>query len=202
MYRTIYEKVQNQWNGVKTRPLYNPDISLGEAFLKSMQIHAAKLAQVSCKAIVKDWKQKQPIISYSFLKISDDSGARLTFGQIRARTIRIAINLQKRDYKARQVFTIIARNTENLVSVVFAAFCLGCPINPLDTSFGHNEIKHMLSITKPSLIFCDVDVHEKVVQSLQSLGSEAKIITMNGKVDSYEQVEDLLVATGEESIFR
>lgn len=52
MYRTIYDEVQKQWNGVKTRPLYNPDISLGEAFLKSMQVNAIKLAQVGCQAIV------------------------------------------------------------------------------------------------------------------------------------------------------
>lgn len=78
---------------------------------------------------------------------------------------------------------------------------MGCPINALDTSFAKNEIKHLLSITKPSLVFCDVDVHNKLVECLRDLGNVANIITLNGKVDSSEQVEDLLVPTGSESTF-
>lgn len=134
-------------------------------------------------------------------QINDDSGVQLTFEQIRERTIRAAVNFQKRGYKEKEVFTIIARNSEHLAPIVFAAFCIGCPINPLDTSFGENEIKHMLSVTKPSLILCDADVHEKVAGCLYDLSSNAKIITFNGKVRGSEQVEDLIKETGAESSF-
>lgn len=95
----------------------------------------------------------------------------------------------------------MAKNSEHLASIVIAAFCIGCPISPLATSFGKNEIIHMLNITKPSLIFCDVDCHDRLVDSLQAVGNPAKIITFNGKVGESEQVEDLFVATGTESSF-
>lgn len=111
------------------------------------------------------------------------------------------MNLQNRGYKERQVFTLIARNSEHLAPITFAAFCLGCPINPLDTSFGDNEIMHMLNITKPNLVFCDADVHENVARCLVDLSNIAKIITFNGKVGDSEQVEDLFVETGAEPLF-
>lgn len=134
-------------------------------------------------------------------KIGDDSGVRLTFDDIRQRTIRAALNLLNRGYKANQVFTIVARNSENLAPIVFAALCIGCPINVMDTSFGKNEIKHMLSITKPSLVFCDADVHDKMKECLKEIGNGSKIITFDGKVGSSEQVDDLLVKAEAESTF-
>lgn len=78
---------------------------------------------------------------------------------------------------------------------------MGCPINVLDTSFGKHEITHMLSITKPSLVFCDVDVYENLIDSLGEAGIKSDIITMNGKLESCRQVEDLFAETGLEKDF-
>lgn len=47
MYRSIYDEKRKQWQGLETRPLYNPEITLGEALLKSMRVNGAKIAQVS-----------------------------------------------------------------------------------------------------------------------------------------------------------
>lgn len=126
----------------------------------------------------------------------------MTFDDIRERTIRTALNLQKRGYEAGQVFGIMAKNSHNVAPVIFAAYCLGCPYNSLATSFVKEEMKHMLNITKPSLIFCDVEAYEKMVESLAECEIEAKIITMNGKIDGCEQIEELFVETGLESMFR
>lgn len=46
MWRTVYNAGETKWQGVKTRPLYNPEITLGEVLLKSMQVHGSKIAQV------------------------------------------------------------------------------------------------------------------------------------------------------------
>lgn len=95
----------------------------------------------------------------------------------------------------------MARNSENLAPLVLAAFCLGCPANAFDTSLGKNEIKHMLNIVRPSLVFCDVDVHDLLVECLGELRISAKVITLGGKVGSSEQVEDLLVESEFESSY-
>lgn len=136
------------------------------------------------------------------LQISDDSGIQLTYDDIRERTIRAALNLQKRGYKPRQVFGVVARNSHNLAPIVFAAYCMGCPVNALAVAFAKEEIVHMLNITKPCVIFCDVDVYDKLVESLRESGIDAKIITMNGRIVSCEHVDDLLVETGLEATFR
>lgn len=120
---------------------------------------------------------------------------------MREKTVRAALNLQARGYKEGNVFTIIARNSENVTPVTIASFCIGCPINPLNISYGKAEIKHMLNITKPSLVLCDADVYDKVDECLKELENDAKIITFNGKVGDAEQIEDLLVETGAESTF-
>lgn len=126
---------------------------------------------------------------------------RLTFSDIRERTIRAALNLRKRGYQAGQIFTIIAKHSEHLAPIVLAAFCIGCPINVLDTTFQKNEIKHMMSITSPSLVLCDADIHDEAAECLQELGNEAKVITFNGKAGTAEQVEDLLLETEGEALF-
>lgn len=79
---------------------------------------------------------------------------------------------------------------------------MGCPVNALAVAFVKEEISHMLNITKPSVIFCDVEVYDKLVESLQEVGIDVKIITMNGRIASCEHVDDLLVETGFESTFR
>lgn len=134
-------------------------------------------------------------------QISDDSGIQLTYDELRERTISASLNLKARGYGEKHVFTIVAKNSEHLAPIVYASFCIGCPINPLATSFGKNEIKHMLNITKPSLVFCDAESHDKVLQCLQEVANDAKIITFNGKVGDSEQVEDLFVKTGAEFTF-
>lgn len=210
MYRTAYEEKRKQWHGIKTRPLYHSEVTLGEILLKSMKVNGAKLAQVS--SLQTQRKKDSEIFSYFFncffcmqfficLQISDDSGIQLTYNEIRTRTIRAAVSLQKRGYKPKQVFGIIASNSSNLAPIVFASFCIGCPINVLDTSFGKHEITHMLNITKPCLVFCDVDVYDKLVDSLTEVEIRADIITMNGRLKSREYVEDLFVETGLESTF-
>lgn len=99
------------------------------------------------------------------------------------------------------MFGIMAKRSHNIVPIMFAAYCLGCPYNALSPSYEKLEVRHMLSITRPSVVFCDVDKYEQMVACLADSGVEAKIITMDGKVDECEQVEDLFVETGSESTF-
>lgn len=121
---------------------------------------------------------------------------------MRERTIRIALNLQQRGFKTGQVFTIMGQNTTNMAPTLFAAYCMGCPVNTLAMSYVKEDIVHMLNITKPSLVLCDVQAYDRMVESLKECAIDVPIITIDGKVGSGEQVDDLLVANGLESTFR
>lgn len=95
----------------------------------------------------------------------------------------------------------MAKNTHYLAPVVYASLCLACPVNPLDPSFTKSEIMHMLSITQPKMMFCDVDVYDLVRECLNELENDARIFTFSGQSGDSEPVENLFEETEEESEF-
>lgn len=117
------------------------------------------------------------------------------------RTVRAAQNLQKRGYQPKEIFGFVAKNSHHLAPIVFASFCLGCPINTLDPSFGKVEILHMLNITKPRLMFCDAESYSLVSECLKELKNEAKVFTFGGQTGNSETVESLFIETGAENSF-
>lgn len=61
---------------------------------------------------------------------------------------------------------------------------------------------HMLSITKPKLVFCDVDLYDLVRECLNELENEAiAIFTFGGQNDESIPVETLFEERSEEDTF-
>lgn len=136
------------------------------------------------------------------VQISDDIGKRFTFDEIRIKTVRAAQNLQKNDrYQPKDVFAIMAKNSEHVAPVVIASFCLGCPVNTMDASFGKTETLHMFNITKPRVVFCDVEIYKLVSECLNELRNDAKVYTFGGQAGDSEAVENLFCETGIENDF-
>lgn len=135
-------------------------------------------------------------------QISDNNDIRMTFDEMKSKTIRAAQNLQALEYKPKQVFTFVARNSHHLAPIAFASIAVGCPINTLDPSFGRIELIHMLTVTKPVLVFCDIDCFELVDECLAELENRAKIFTFGGSSGRSEPVENLFKDTHREDEFR
>lgn len=124
-----------------------------------------------------------------------------TFNEISIKTIRVAQNLQKLKIPRKGVVGIIAHNNPDLAPVLFALFCLGCPVSPLDPAFGKVEIKSIVSITKPSIFFCEVGLYDLLVQCLKELNIHADIFTFTGQRGTSKPVEILFAETNMESYF-
>lgn len=120
---------------------------------------------------------------------------------MRSLTIRAALNLQNLGYEKGDIFAIIAKNSHHVAPIAFASLCMGCPINPLDPSFSRTELMHMLSITKPKVVFCDVDVCDLMRECLNDLENDAKIFTFMGQTDDSEPVEVLFEEIDGEETF-
>lgn len=120
---------------------------------------------------------------------------------MRVKTVRAAQNLQSRGYNRKQVFGIMARNSHHVAPIFFASIANGCPPVALDVSFGKAEIIHLLSITKPVLMFCDIECYEILSECLVELGNEAKVFTFGGEKGQSESVECLFEETGKEHEF-
>lgn len=187
MFHTEFDEKTKLWKGLDLPPLYNPKASVGQILLNALSLNGSKIAQ-----------------------ISDDSGVELTFNDIREKTIRAALNLRKRGYKPKEIFGFMALNSHDLVPIVLASFCLGCPFNPIYTNplqFNTTnpddkaEIKRLMNNTKPKLMFCDINLYDFVKECLIELGNDAKIITFGGQKGDSESVENLFIETGEEATF-
>lgn len=96
---------------------------------------------------------------------------------------------------------IIAKNSQDVAPITFASIAIGCPINTLDASFGLIEITHMMKITKPKVIFCDLECYEVVETCLKELQNEARIFCFGGKSGKSESVESLFKETHIENQF-
>lgn len=120
---------------------------------------------------------------------------------MKVKTIRAAQNLQKLGYKVGQVFSFVSKNTENLFPLMFASFCIGCPINILAPKFGKTEICHLIKKTRPVLLFCSIEAYDLVNGCLIDSDINAKVYTFGGKKGNSEQAETLFMETGEEADF-
>lgn len=135
------------------------------------------------------------------IQISDDTGERCSFEEIRIKTIRVAQHLQEQGYKREQVIGIVAGNVSQLAPIVFAAFCSGCPINPVFTGADKPTIVRIFQLSQPSLIFCEVNMYDLIAECMYELGNNAKIFTFNGTRGDSSPVEDLFEKTGTEEDF-
>lgn len=117
-----------------------------------------------------------------------------------SKTVRAAQNLQKLGYSKNDVFGFSGID-RNLAPVIYAAFCMGCPVNTLSPAFGKADMIHVLQITKPKVMFCSVEQYEFVAECLKEVYNDAKIFTFGGKTDDSDSAENLFAETGMEQHF-
>ena len=129
-----FDEVNKIWSGKPAEQVFNPNVSLGQVILWSLQRNPNKIGQVGNQS----WLASFLTHSGRF-QISDDTGARVTNGELRSKAIRAADNLNKLGYAAGDVLGFVTGNNEHVAPVVFAALTLGCPVNGLDTSFDRSE---------------------------------------------------------------
>lgn len=125
----------------------------------------------------------------------------MTFDDLRLSTIRAAKNLQRRGFRSRQVFGFLAGDSDHLASILMASICLTCPIAPMHPMLSKQEIVCFLGKTKPTVIFCDASSCHQLMEALEELNFKVEVFTFHEKFDGLEQVDDLLVGTGDENNF-
>lgn len=134
-------------------------------------------------------------------QVNHETNIQLTSAFIRRQTVRAALNLQKIGCNKGDIFGIVAKNSHYLAPIVYASLCIGCPINTLDPSFTKLELMHMLSISRPKVMFCDASVYDLVQECLNDLGNTAKVFTFSGQSGKSIRVEDLFEDVEGESTF-
>lgn len=125
--------------------------------------------------------------------MSADTGIQLTNGDLYTKTINAVQNLLELGFKKNDMIALIARNSHHVAPIVFAALCLGCPINTLDTCLNKIDMTNSLKITNPKCIFCDVSAYDVVSSCVQD--NNARIYTFGGYCSKSIAVEELFADT-------
>ncbi|XP_017000485.2 luciferin 4-monooxygenase-like [Drosophila takahashii] len=173
----IYSEEEKVWSGPPRSTIYKEDTSLGRIIFHTMR----------------NWPKNVCLIC-------DITGVSLTFEQVLTWAIRIAQSFRKRLLNHKNIIGIAAKNSTYVMPLVVACLMNGTPFHAVSPVLDEATLKHMFSITKPKLIFCDGNVWQKIHAATIDWRPEIFIIT--GKVEGVLSIESLLDYTDDENIYQ
>ncbi|KAJ6636078.1 Membrane-bound alkaline phosphatase, partial [Pseudolycoriella hygida] len=168
MFRTFFDPEKRQWNGVNTKSDFNPNTSLGNVIMNSLQVYSSKVALICA-----------------------NSGKTTTFDEIYKLTICAAQNLRKLGFVKGQVILFLTNNSVETVPLLFAALYLGCQISSLPTICSKVEFQYFCTIFSPHYIFCDLELQPMLQECSNNIKSKAKYFTFDGQSDTSIAVDTL-----------
>lgn len=176
-----YNEVTKIWCGVGPKLKIDESLNVGEIILESLAKHGNKVIQ-----------------------INHDTGYTMTASEMRLRSIRIGQNLMnKAGVKSGDMIVLIARNNDNIASLMYACMSIGTPFMPLDGFFEVPDMIHMFKIFKPNMIFCELGRLNTVKIALSQMLLNIPIITFDkSEEENVQCIDDYLLPTGNEDNFR
>ncbi|XP_044730810.1 4-coumarate-CoA ligase 1-like [Chrysoperla carnea] len=138
------------------------DQNFGQILLNQMALHSDKIAQV------------HPIHNISY-----------THGQIRLFTIRCALEMRTMGVRKGDVVTICGRNHSHVIIPFLAATYLGAISNPLHPNFSASEVRRMMTLTEPRMIFCDSEAKPMILAIRNELGLASRIVTFDNEFEPF-----------------
>lgn len=171
-----YNAVEKVWTGPDLPPLYNPNLSLGYLILNNLKTTPDRVIQVF-----------------------DDTGFELTSKELYSRSIKIFKFLKNSGLTEGDIAGFLSVLSENLYAAVIACLTLGLPVNPLSHLMQVTDLVDMWSITKPKVIFCDVNLLKMAQEAVEKMKIECKIITMTERVAGYQFIGDIVENEDKES---
>ncbi|XP_013097609.2 uncharacterized protein LOC106080690 [Stomoxys calcitrans] len=169
---SYYDAKQKVWSGPQCKDLYSPNITLGE---------------VICDALAKN---PQKII-----QIDDATGEKLRCNQLLHYAKALARNLLNLGLKPNDVISLYANNWTHVATLMLACLLCGTPVNSLFPGFDRDTLALIYNLTKPKIIFCELE-NCKIAQEVNSqLNLNAQIFVLNGNgvvPDGVSHIRDLL----------
>ncbi|XP_039481352.1 4-coumarate--CoA ligase 1-like [Drosophila santomea] len=177
---TTYDAKDRIWSGAKRANTYTDETSIGSVICKGMR----------------NWPR-------NVCQIIDVDGVEMTFGQVITWAIRIAQILKKKGLKHTDVIGIAAKNSTYVTPVAVASVaCLlnGTPFHAVNPVSDEATLTHIFSITKPTVIFCDGQDHEKL--RVAAKGWQPEIFTITDSVEGVPHIDTFLEPTTTEMFYQ
>uniref|UniRef100_A0A8D8JBA1 Probable 4-coumarate--CoA ligase 3 n=1 Tax=Culex pipiens TaxID=7175 RepID=A0A8D8JBA1_CULPI len=167
------------WTGPKLPSVFNPEVNFGKVLLATMCLNPDKVIQYDA-----------------------DTGRTMTNGEMQLRAIRASQNLAALGLRQGDMAALACTNSENVMPVVVAMFFNGIPFNTLAPGHEVDDLAHMMRITQPKLVFCDVDNYERVKEATEvAVRDKPLLYVFESDLESVNKAEDLLKETGRERMF-
>lgn len=194
-----YDENTKLWTNPDNKQLNIVNVSNSDWIWVKLKEHGSKIAQVLFITI----KLKLLLNKINqFLQISNDTGAQMTFSELRLKAIRAAQNLQAIGFRPHQNFCFMSIHNENLLPIVLASIGLACPIVPLYPLLSTDEIVRILTKIKSPIIFCDANLYNELNDALNKLQFKMKVFLLDDvRFDGVESVVNLFRETGHENSF-
>ncbi|XP_073948204.1 luciferin 4-monooxygenase-like isoform X1 [Choristoneura fumiferana] len=113
------------------------------------------------------------------MQIDGATGESETSGSVLERTVRCAISFRKFGLQHGDVIVLMAPNHIDLAIPFYAAFYLGVIVSPIDRTLGGLELQGTFDVNRPKLIFCQSERAPDVQLALNSIESDALIVTFD-----------------------
>ncbi|XP_077296619.1 luciferin 4-monooxygenase-like [Arctopsyche grandis] len=151
-----------------------------------------------CRRILKALKKYE----HDIHQIEITTGVSETNGSLRTRTIRMAQALKARGMKKGDVIMISAVNHNDTCIPYIASLYIGTIPLPLTTDMKHLEIKHIVSMGKPKMVFADPVIAPAIQKVMSEMERQIEIVIFgNEDMEGYIQFSEFVKPTGTEDNF-
>ncbi|XP_039432015.1 uncharacterized protein LOC120414768 [Culex pipiens pallens] len=176
---STYDRETKVWSGPHKPSILNPEASFGQTLLAILSLNPDRVIQIDV-----------------------DTGRSMTCGEMRLRAIRAAQNLTALGLGKGDMVSMACANSENLVPMVLGLLINGMPFNSLSPEFGLDDVAHMMEITQPKLVFCDVSNYELTMRAVDLVVKNKPLVyVFECESMNVNKAEDLLKETGRELMF-
>ncbi|XP_064537878.1 uncharacterized protein LOC135428019 [Drosophila montana] len=177
LFPTLYDAETKTWSGIKRRPYYDPDCSVGEVFYTALR----------------NWPNQ-------VVQINDSDGSKVTNAEISQWGTRLALYLRREKLTQEDVVGIIGSSSTYVGPLVVACFFNATPFHAVNVTRDAPTVATLFVVTKPKIMFCDGSDYERIKEVTKDWAP--KIVTLTGRVEGVPSIEDLLHPVAGEQLFQ
>uniref|UniRef100_A0A1B0AXC9 AMP-dependent synthetase/ligase domain-containing protein n=1 Tax=Glossina palpalis gambiensis TaxID=67801 RepID=A0A1B0AXC9_9MUSC len=160
-YGTNYDSTNKIWSGPKQKDFYNYEMTLGEAIVEQLHLIPDKVVQ-----------------------IMDSTGEQVKAKDLLMNSKNIVKNFVAMGLMRGDVIGLYASNTTHLSAVILAAWLTGLRTHAAYEGCDKDELKIIFDLSKPKILFCDLENSYKAQAANQELNLKAKIYLMHSSIDA------------------
>ncbi|XP_013136651.1 PREDICTED: 4-coumarate--CoA ligase 1-like [Papilio polytes] len=108
--------------------------------------------------------------------INGSTHEKLTCGEIAQEAMNIAVSLRNIGLKKGEVVAVCSENRREFWGTVIGIVCAGGVVTTINPGYTKDELKHVMSISKPKYVFCSPNTYNTCGKTLKSVSSVNKII--------------------------